>query len=85
MCIRKFSALLLFTSLALPAFAQNVTQQINCEDPENAGSDECLALPSVAGDPTNLVPFLAPAAGAAAVIALAGSGGTTSTTSTTSP
>lgn len=85
MYFQKLITISVAAMLVTPAFAQDVTQQAGCEDPKNAGSDECLSLPSQAGDPTNLVPFLAPAAGAAAVIALAGGGGTTSTTSTTSP
>jgi hypothetical protein len=59
------------------------SEEVDCDDPNNAEEDECLGLPIGGQDITNFVPLVAPLLVVAAVaVALAG-GGTTSTVSTT--
>ncbi|WP_417585484.1 hypothetical protein [Pelagibacterium sp.] len=65
--------------------AAPVTEQVDCEDINNANKDECLAE---AEGVTGFVPLIAPALGAAAaaagLAAAAGGGSNPSTTSTVS-
>lgn len=74
--------LALVSALSAP---QAHAQEVNCQDPANLGNDECIGLPPdpALGDPTNLIPLLAPVLGVAFAGALAGAGGS-STPSTTS-
>jgi len=74
--------------LGHPASAQQVTEEIDCEDETNQDDPTCLGLPDGGAEITNFVPLIAPLVGVAALAGLGGSGGTsgtTSTTSTTSP
>jgi len=76
----------LVMALTLATAAPAQTVPLDCEAPENAENDECLALPP-AQEATNFVPLIAPALGglaALAGLAAAAGGGTNSTNTTTS-
>ncbi|MEL6957813.1 MAG: hypothetical protein AAGL89_02535 [Pseudomonadota bacterium] len=72
-------------ALLLSSVAQAQTAAtVDCNDPANANTDECLALPPLgSGDITNFVPLIGPLLGAAAVAAVAAGGASAPSTPNT--
>lgn len=86
MYLKQAWTALFIASLALPAFAQDVVKEVDCNDPKTAQEEEsCTGLPPLGDEITNFVPLVAPALGGllvAAALAGGASGGSTSTTGT---